>query len=330
LVEHLHGKDGWIGARRRKTAFWADLEKTGTPVEAILRRPLLNPGLDTERPPRRRPLVLLDLAYVASSGARCRRCRCVPTVAAVLTTAAASPSLRPRATVDAVIEIHLSGGRVTEGVVRIGNTVRRPSKPNFAFVRALLAHLSDEGFDAAPRYLGLDEQGREILSFQPGQVPGEIDSTLCDETLVAAAQLIRAYHDATAGSALAGEDEVVCHNDLSPCNVVFRDGKPVGIIDFDAAAPGARLQDIGYAIFLWLNVGTEGLRPSEQARRIRLFCDAYGIEPDAKVIDAIVDAVAANVERLRADQRFSDAEWWKAQLDWIAEHRAELDPSRPK
>jgi Ser/Thr protein kinase RdoA (MazF antagonist) len=226
-----------------------------------------------------------------------------------------------------VSEIHLSGGRVTEGVVRIGETVRRPLKPNSAFVRALLAHLDDEGFAAAPRYLGVDEQGREILSFQPGEVPAEIDSTMSDETLAAAARLIRAYHDATAGSALVGEDEVVCHNDLSPCNFVFRDGMPIGIIDFDAAAPGARLQDIGYAIFLWLNVGTEGLLPSEQARRIRLFCSAYRIEPKVKVIDAIIDAVAANIERLLADQRFSDAEWWKAQLDWITQHRAGLHPS---
>jgi hypothetical protein len=85
-----------------------------------------------------------------------------------------------------VSEIYLSGGRVTEGVVRIGDTVRRPSKSNFAFVHALLAHLGDEDFDAVPRYLGADEQGREILSFQPGEVPAEIDSTISDETLVAA------------------------------------------------------------------------------------------------------------------------------------------------
>ena len=161
-------------------------------------------------------------------------------------------------------------------------------------------------------------------------MPAEIDSTISDETLVAAARLIRAYHDATAGSALAGEDEVVCHNDLSPCNFVFRDGKPVGIIDFDAAAPGVRLRDIGYAIFLWLNVGTEGLPPPEQARRIELFCNAYGIEPDAEMIDAIIDAVGANIERLRADQRSADAEWWKTQLDWITQRRTELHPSPPK
>jgi aminoglycoside phosphotransferase (APT) family kinase protein len=38
----------------------------------------------------------------------------------------------------------------------------------------------------------------------------------------------------------------------------LREGKPVGIIDFDAAAPGERLQDVGYALFLWLNLGSDG------------------------------------------------------------------------
>jgi aminoglycoside phosphotransferase (APT) family kinase protein len=221
-------------------------------------------------------------------------------------------------------ETHLSGGRVTEGVVRIGETVRRPPKPNSAFVCALLAHLHDQGFDAAPRYLGTDGQGREMFSFQPGEVPADLDATISDETLVSAARLIRLYHDATAHSDLAGTEEVVCHNDLSPCNFVFRDGKPVGVIDFDAAAPGKRLRDIGYAIFLWLNLGTDGAAPAEQARRIKLFCDAYGIEVKAQVIDAIVDAIATNIERLRADQRLADVEWWQTQLDWIEQHRAEL------
>jgi hypothetical protein len=53
-------------------------------------------------------------------------------------------------------EIRLSGGRVTEGVVRVGDTVRRPRRPNSAFVRALLAHLHDAGFDGTPSHLGTD------------------------------------------------------------------------------------------------------------------------------------------------------------------------------
>ncbi len=221
-------------------------------------------------------------------------------------------------------EIPLSGGRVTEGVVRAGDTVRRPRRPNSRFVRRLLVELESQGFEAAPRYLGTDARARETFSFQPGYVPPDLDATISDEALAGAARLIRAYHDATARSELAGAEEVVCHNDLSPCNFVFRSRRPVGIIDFDAAAPGPRLRDIGYAIFLWLNLGTDGPPAEEQARRIRLFCEAYGVEPNDDVIDAVVAAVAVNTEQIRAAGRFADADWWQTQLDWVTEHRTEL------
>src|SRR5687768_16129172 len=129
-------------------------------------------------------------------------------------------------------EVRLSGGRITEGVVRVGDTVRRPTKPNSPLVRTLLAHLHECEFDAVPRYLGRDEREREIFGFLPGDVPTDLDSTISDETLAVAAGLIRRFHDATAGSEIAGDGEVVCHHDLSPCNFVFREGKPIGIIDF--------------------------------------------------------------------------------------------------
>jgi hypothetical protein len=221
-------------------------------------------------------------------------------------------------------ELQLPGGRVTEGVVRIGDTVRRPLAPNASFRHALLAHLSAWGFDAAPQYLGTDDVGREILSFLPGDVPAELDASLPDDALRAAAGLIRRFHDATAGSQLAGQEEVVCHNDLSPCNFVFLGQVPVGIIDFDGSAPGSRISDLGYAIFLWLNLGTDGPEGAEQARRIRLFCDGYGIEADDRVLDGIDRAVTANAGRLRAAGRLADVVWWEAQLAWIRHHREDL------
>jgi Ser/Thr protein kinase RdoA (MazF antagonist) len=218
----------------------------------------------------------------------------------------------------------LTGGRVTDGVVRVGGTVRRPISRNSPLVRTLLAQLHERGFDAAPRHLGIDQHGREVFSFVPGDVPADLDPSVDDETLAAAACLIRRYHDATAGTDIARQHEVVCHNDLSPCNFVFREGKPVGIIDFDAAAPGKRLRDVGYALFLWLNLGTDGAPLGEQARRIKVFCRSYGIEPNRRVFDAIVDAVAANVKQLRSDARSSDARWWQEQYEWLRHHRGAL------
>jgi len=113
-------------------------------------------------------------------------------------------------------EVRLTAGRVTEEVVLIDNTVHRPAKPNSRFVRALLAHLEECEFEAAPRYLGSDDQGREVFSFKPGDVPAELSANISDHALASAARLIRRFHDATAGTDIAASREVVCHNDLSP------------------------------------------------------------------------------------------------------------------
>ena len=221
-------------------------------------------------------------------------------------------------------EIPFSGGRITLGVVRIEDTVRRPRRSNAVLVRALLDRLEHLGLEVAPSYRGIDEQGREIFSYLDGDVPDELDASLSDPTLVAAARLIRCFHDATAGSPLAGTCEVVCHGDLSPCNAVFRAGLPVALIDFDNAAPGRRLDDLGYALFLWLNIGTDGPEPSEQARRIRIFCEAYGVPAGPGIVAAIRSAVAANIERLGERGRLADVEWWQAQLGWVEENGSAL------
>src|SRR5436309_9727864 len=88
-------------------------------------------------------------------------------------------------------EVPLSGGRITEGVVRVAETVRRPPQPNSELVRALLERLTDLDLEIAPRYLGVDEQNREIFSHLAGEVPDDLDAGFDDATLVAAARLIR-------------------------------------------------------------------------------------------------------------------------------------------
>ena len=64
----------------------------------------------------------------------------------------------------------LPGGAVT-AVTRAGNTVRRTPPPDPAFVHALLRLFERRGWDGAPRFLGTDERGREVLSYLHGHVP---------------------------------------------------------------------------------------------------------------------------------------------------------------
>ena len=118
------------------------------------------------------------------------------------------------------------GGGYVNTVVRVGNTVRRQVREPRAFVRRLLGVLEDARWAGAPRFLGVDEQGREILSWVDGHVPWSgVDepASVYDEGSVArVAQLARELHDLTAESQLAEGAEVVCHNDLSLKNTVYR------------------------------------------------------------------------------------------------------------
>jgi serine/threonine protein kinase len=223
--------------------------------------------------------------------------------------------------------IPLEGGRTTAGVVRIGDTVRRATNPNSPFVHELLEHLEHAGFDAAPRFLGLDEEGREILSFHEGRVPPELQPDHDDNVLRAAAALIRRYHDAVAGSPLAGDAEVVCHNDLSPVNCVFdQRGLPAVLIDFDIAAPGARLRDLAYALFLWLELCDDGPSLQEQARRTRVFFDAYGNGVPTGLVDAILAIQRETAgRRMAGDDSEGAVRWWRGQADWLEQSRAEYE-----
>jgi hypothetical protein len=229
-------------------------------------------------------------------------------------------------------ETALVGGRTTRGVVRLGETVRRPPTPNAHFVRGLLRHLEAAGFDGAPRHLGVDENGREIYSYISGVVPPELGEH-DDETLENAARLIRTYHDATAllfatPSARKVCIEVACHNDLSPCNTVFRDGRPVALIDFDAAAPGSRSYDLGYAAWLWLDLGDPDRSAEKQIRRLRVFLAAYGPGPsEAEVIRSALERQAILIAEGKRTGNTAMSDWAANCSRWTRQQmRIELKP----
>jgi aminoglycoside phosphotransferase (APT) family kinase protein len=219
-----------------------------------------------------------------------------------------------------VNEVPLGGGRSVDGVVRVGDTVRRP--PVFAtqLMRDVLIHLERVGFEGAPRWFGIDEQGRDILSWIDGETVSDCRGIVwSDEQLGASARLLLRYHDAVAHVPLAGGEEVVCHGDFGPWNLIWRAGLPFAVIDFDNARPGPRINDIGYALWKHLNLGLVELPPHEQARRARVFVDAYGANIDV--------AGAIELAHEQARVRFT-RHGWKATLKELAAERAWLAAHR--
>lgn len=223
-------------------------------------------------------------------------------------------------------ETPLSGGRVTPGLVRVGETVRRPIRTDRTLQHELLSHLERVGFQGSPRYLGVDEQGREILSFLPGEVPRDL-GLFSDAQIAAAADLLRRFHDATETFApvAKGAAEVICHNDWAPPNAVFRNGMPYGLIDFDTIAPGLRLWDLGYSAFTWLDLGNPEYTPEEQHRRLSVFATAYDL-PRCSAPQIAVYAVARQTAlRTWAEERgdAAMASWAGSAASWTVSNITE-------
>ncbi|MGH2492753.1 MAG: phosphotransferase [Candidatus Limnocylindria bacterium] len=191
------------------------------------------------------------------------------------------------------------GGNLNQAV-RVGNTVRRRAGPWTSAVHALLRYLERAGFEA-PRVRGIDEQGREILGYIPGEAfaGGTVavpDGVFAEDHLVAAARLLRRYHDVVAGFApppnaqwrlvAPTEHELICHNDWSPWNALFRDERLAVMLDWGLAGPGSRLWDVANAAACWVTLISEAklFDVPERAQRLRLFCDAYGLEDRSQLL----------------------------------------------
>ncbi len=207
----------------------------------------------------------------------------------------------------------LTGGRLTHGIVRVGATVRRPRHERYEYVEAVLRHLEARGFRGAPRFLGVDNQGREILTFIEGEVLDGSPEVIPEARLRSAASLIRDFHDATAGTTLASGSEVVCHGDLGQHNTVFRGDEAVALIDWDdGIAPGSRLVDFAHAVWCFAAVGELAVPTSYQAHAIGLMCEAYGWSEPGVVVDEIADRLRrARDEHARSDRPGAVAEFEK-------------------
>jgi Ser/Thr protein kinase RdoA (MazF antagonist) len=206
----------------------------------------------------------------------------------------------------------LRGGYTNAGqVLRVGDTVRRPWRETSPATRALLEHLERVGFDGAPRFLGVDAEGRETLSFIAGDAVLEPYQpwALTDAALVSVAELLRRFHDAIASFdpaphtwpqpvPAAFRDGTISHNDPNLDNVIFAGGRAVALIDFDLASPGSVVWDVACAARLWAPLrADEDLPEALRGRpleRLRLFADAYGLPSPqrARMVDALAAAHA--------------------------------------
>lgn len=250
----------------------------------------------------------------------------------------------------------LVGGMANAGAVfRRGELVERPAPRNARALHACLLALREHGFDAAPAPVALTADGREQLTFIPGDValPPFPEWAMTGAALESVGSLLRRLHRAVAAVALDTHTEwprdladpeggtMLCHNDVCPENVVFRDGRAAALIDFDMAAPGRHLWDVAMTARYWVPMLEPGsaasLHPSglDAPARLRILADGYGLSTGdraelAGVIEQATEVCRAFVARRVADgdpvyrQALAERggwERWDRVQTWLADHR---------
>ncbi|GAA4031646.1 hypothetical protein GCM10023063_13130 [Arthrobacter methylotrophus] len=245
----------------------------------------------------------------------------------------------------------------------MGDTVRRPVSDSSPRVRRVLDFLQSAGFQGAPRFLGIDESGRDTLSFVPGDTAGRPwPSWIADESsAVSVARLVRAYDDAVqplgvpdwahAGDggdpqgcppSIAGPATLLAHMDITPENVVFRDGAAVALIDFDLARPATRTEEAANLLLwwgAWMPVADRDpvMRKVDPAFRAAVLLDAYGLAPvdRAKIVDVARNSADRSWHLMRG-RAVSNGGGWKRMWDegvgdrilrrqaWLADNAAVL------
>ncbi len=186
---------------------------------------------------------------------------------------------------------HLPGN--VGGVFRIGDTVRRPVGPWTPAVHALLAHLAPR-LPHVPRVLGLDDLGREVLDFLPGQVVDIDTDRLSEGQIVSLVSWTRMFHDAVADFSHPGpwryfpvpQPTLVGHNDIAPYNACFDGDRLVGVFDWDLAGPTTPLQELAFIAWncvpLWRDTGA-----ADAATRLVLIAETYGGVTAAQILAAV-------------------------------------------
>lgn len=158
----------------------------------------------------------------------------------------------------------ISGGRLNRGrLVRFGDFVLRPADEDVDVEQVIIE--VGKVFRGVPKTFGRDPNGRLKLEWIEGESAEafEENEEQGKTRLLSVGKLLRDLHDSTEASVVelvstfrdsldpSGIQEVVCHGDAGPGNIVFRNGTAFALIDWEMASPGRRSWDLATALRYW-------------------------------------------------------------------------------
>jgi len=233
-------------------------------------------------------------------------------------------------------------------IVRVGDTVHRPTSWWTPAVHELLKYLESVNFGYSPRVLGFDAQDREILTFMDGE-SGKAGwyNIHSEKGLQNYARLLRDYHQAIASykpsadsiwafaeGGLKSGEEIVCHGDFGPWNLTWNNDEPTGIIDWDLVFPAKPEYDVLYALEWSVPFHDDKMalewhhfaEVPDRKRRVDIFLEAYGMSREE--LGDVVSGVAALQRTVAGHEKILAERGLQPQVDCVANGDLEVIEKR--
>ncbi len=233
-------------------------------------------------------------------------------------------------------EIPFASGESNQKVVKVGNTVRKEPSENSELVRKVMTVLSNNNFQYSPKHLGIDQKEREIMTYIEGQQMNHTEITLglMRQTL----EVLKQFHDIFSTSELSQDQETLLHTDYAPWNLIVKEGKLVGVIDFDKVTPGKRIYDVAYICWNLLDIGSKDSNFTEEEifKYLPILINAYGEIDTFEFVDVLLseqnrillerELRVKEVEEGEEKQyREGICEDIKKQIGWVERNRGNID-----
>ena len=206
--------------------------------------------------------------------------------------------------------LNLKNGRSHKKVFKKGDLLYKEKDDRSNEIVTFLKKLEESNFTKFGRLINEDPKYL-IYEYVEGFVPDNIGRTN-DNQLYEAIKILKEYHDNVA-NLYDNKDILMCHGDLTPNNMVFVEGKPIAIIDWDSIYIGHRYEDLAYMIMTWLDIADPYRTFIDSIQTINQVIEEYG---DASYfrhnfMDIMIKRAKINIEAAP-----TDSPWYESRKKW--------------
>lgn len=238
-----------------------------------------------------------------------------------------------------------------KGVVRTGETVRRPVRPWSGSVCRFQRFMEADGL---PVEAVMEMTGSAVVTaFCEGET--NHPRGWSDEALYEVGRLLARFHRRAASfeagpgdvwqpwclREIGGGERLCCHGDFAPWNLLTRGGLPLLVVDWEYAGPLDPMVELSRVCWLFPQLVDDDVArrwalpdAKKRAEQVRIVCDGYGLvaAQRRRLPEQIVETVICETAHEAIDPGVSTGDagplwgfaWRTRSLYWIWRHRALL------